>query len=95
MQTRTQSCKPLVVFNNVRRFKSISLCGDFAETGEGKAKLPKQKQRANALFNIKRADKEKKRKKKNTVKPGDDITKHTGESKGTHPESKSHQSKNA
>lgn len=66
MQTRTQSCKPSVIFNNVRRFRSISPCGDFAETGEGKAKLPKQKQRANALFNIKRADKEKKN--KNTVK---------------------------
>lgn len=39
--------------------------------------------------------KKKREKKKNTVKAGDDITKHTGESKGTHPESKSHQSKNA
>lgn len=57
-----QSCKPSVIFNNVRRFKSISLCGDFAETVEGKTELPKQKQRANALFNIKRADKGKKKK---------------------------------
>lgn len=51
----------MVIFNNVRRFKSISLYRDFAETGEGKAKLPKQIQRANALFNIKRAEKGRKK----------------------------------
>lgn len=49
---------------------------------EGKANLPKQKQRANALFDIIRAEKQTKNEKlrKNTIKGGTD-----GESNGTNP----------
>lgn len=70
MQTWMQSCKPSVIFNNVRRFKSISLCGDFAETGGGKAKLPKQKAKGKCIIQYQKSRQRRKKGEEEGLKRG-------------------------